>query len=103
LQKRYPEGSEEIEGFRVRLPRGGEMFGTVEALHGAKHMTVKCADGKRRMARVPGKLKKIWVREGDYVIIIPWEIESDKKCDIVWRYKRAEMDFMRRKGLVKDV
>ena len=91
------------EIFRVRLPRGEEIMGMVEQLHGGKRMTVRCADGKRRMCRVPGKLKRIWVRADDYVIIKPWSIEGDKKADIAWKYRRAEVDWLRRHGYLKDL
>lgn len=89
--------------FRVRLPREGEIFGLVEQLHGSRRMKVKCADGKMRMCRVPGRLKRIWVRTEDYVLIKPWEIEADKKADIVWRYRGAEVDWLRNKGYLEDL
>lgn len=85
---------------RLRLPREGELLGRVEALHGARHLTVKCADGKTRMCRIPGKLRKIWVREGDYVLMTPWEIECDTKGDIIWRYKRVEVAHLNARGVI---
>ncbi len=88
-------------GFRMRLPREGEIFALVEALHGGKRMTVKCADGKHRMARVSGRLRSIWIREGDYVLIEPWTIEGDKKADIVWRYRQVETDWLKRNNYLK--
>jgi initiation factor 1A len=65
-------------------------------------MTVKCADGKRRMARIAGKLRSIWVREGDYVLLKPQMLEGDKKADITWRYRYVELDNLRRRGILKD-
>lgn len=82
---------------RLRLPREGEVLGRVEALHGGKHLTVKCMDGKVRQCRIPGKLKRIWVREDDFVLVKPWEIQGDKHGDIVWRYIRVELENLRRK------
>ena len=89
--------------FRVRLPRDREVFGRVEALHGGKHMTVKCSDGRIRMCRIPGKLRSIWVREDDIVVVLPWEIEGDKKGDIAWRYRRNEIEWLERNGYLKDL
>jgi translation initiation factor 1A len=104
-QKRYqvrkPHG--EQQEFRVRLPKPGEIFGKVMQLHGSKHMTVKCADGKLRMCRIPGKLRKIWVREGDYALVEPWSIEADKKGDITWRYKQVEIDWLKKNGHLPDL
>lgn len=95
--------SEEDISIKIHLPRGKEMFGKVEQLHGGKRMTVICADGKLRMCRVPGKLRMVWVRAADYVLIEPWPVESDKKADIVWRYRHAEVDWLRRHGYLKDL
>ena len=96
-QKRtFPQPGE--QGFRVRLPRDKEVFGLVEQLHGGKRMTVKCSDDKIRMCRIPGKLKRVYVREDDYVIVEPWDIEGDKKGDIIWKYRKVEEDWLRRKG-----
>jgi translation initiation factor 1A len=100
MAKNTEQGMEE---FRIRLPREGELFGRVEALHGAKHLTVKCSDGKKRMCRVPGKLRKIWVREDDCVLVKPWEIEGERKGDIIWRYRRVEVDWLRAKGYLRDL
>lgn len=86
---------------RIKLPKGKEVFGVViSALGGARMMCV-CADGKERVCRVPGRLKKeIWVKEGDVVLVEPWEIEADKKGDIVWRYKPIEAKWLREKGYI---
>jgi translation initiation factor 1A len=53
------------------------------------------------MGRIPGKMKKrIWIREGDVVIVIPWEIENEK-ADVVWRYTGPQVDWLQRKGFLK--
>lgn len=87
---------------RTRLPRKGEVLGLVTQMHGGARMMVHCIDGKDRMCRVPGKIKKhIWVREGDYVLVIPWSIEPDTKADVEYRYTGMQIEQMRRKGLIK--
>ncbi len=87
------------EEFRVRLPRGKEVIGYVEQLVGGKRMYVECSDGKRRMCRVPGRLKRrLWVREGDYVIVEPWEVQGDERGDVIWKYRSAQVEWLRRKG-----
>jgi len=49
------------------------------------------------MARIPGKMKKrIWIREGDVVIIIPWEFQNEK-ADVVWRYTGPQVDWLQRR------
>jgi len=87
---------------RTRLPRKGEVFGVVTQMHGGARMIVHCIDGKDRMCRVPGKIKKnVWVREGDYVLISPWSIEPEEKGDIAYRYTRMQIEQMKRKGIIK--
>ncbi|OGS63592.1 MAG: translation initiation factor eIF-1A [Euryarchaeota archaeon RBG_19FT_COMBO_69_17] len=92
----------EEEVFRVRLPRAkeGEIFGIADQLLGASRIKVMCADGKSRLGRIPGKLKKrMWIREGDLVIVRPWEFQ-DEKCDIRHRYMRTESTYMSRRGMI---
>jgi len=95
---------EQSQQFRVRTPRPGEVLGLIIGRAGGSRFTVLCSDKKERMCRVPGKIKHdIWVKEGDYVIIEPWPIESDKKGDIIWRYTRIQADWLKRHGFLKDL
>jgi len=65
---------------------------------GANRLKVRCMDGKIRTARIPGKMKKrIWIREGDVVIVVPWSFQ-DEKADVVWRYTSPQVDWLQRKG-----
>ncbi|NYZ78930.1 translation initiation factor eIF-1A [Candidatus Micrarchaeota archaeon] len=94
---------DEAEPFaRVRLPRKGEVLGVVISMMGGSRMLVDCIDGKERLVRIPGKIKRtIWVKSGDVVLVKPWEIEADKKADLVWRYTRLQADWLRREGHLK--
>jgi len=96
-------GGEIGANFRVRLPRAGELFAHVESMSGGKRMVVICSDGRERRARVPGKLKRIWVRLDDYVLIKPWSIEGDIKCDIAWRYRQTEVSWLKDHGYLKNL
>ncbi len=87
-------------GKSIRLPKSsqGEIFGVVIAELGGARMQCLCEDGKERICRIPGRLKrKIWVKEGDIVVVKPWEVEGDKKGDVVWRYRKLEVEWLRRK------
>ncbi|MEM4272180.1 MAG: translation initiation factor eIF-1A [Candidatus Bilamarchaeaceae archaeon] len=95
-----PESADEVQ--RVRLPKRGELLGIITGVMGGGRMTVLCNDGKERMCRIPGKLKKkIWVKEGDAVAVIPWPIEGDKKADVAWRYAPNEKKWLSDKGYLK--
>ncbi len=87
---------------RVKLPRSGEMLGLVTGVMGGSRMMVICNDGKERLCRIPGKMRKrIWVKEGDVVAIRPWEVEGEKKADITWRYAPLEASWLKRNGHLK--
>ena len=89
---------------RVKMPyrRNGEMFARVVEIFGQERMGVFCEDGKHRIGRVRGKIKKrVWIRKGDLIIINPWEFETQVdgkpgKCEISWRYLRHEVSYLER-------
>ena len=98
--KGKPTGPEDFS--RVRIPRQGDILGLVVGMQGGARMLVECQDGKTRLCRVPGAIKRrIWVREGDYVIVEPWSVEGDTKGDIAYRYTASQFDYLKRKGYVK--
>ena len=77
-QQKQQQIQQEIS--RINLPRGMQTFGILEQRLGASRMRVRCLDGKTRVCRIPGRLtRKLWVREGDIVIVEPWEYGGDKK------------------------
>ncbi|MEK6887196.1 MAG: translation initiation factor eIF-1A [Nanoarchaeota archaeon] len=105
-RKRYSDMSEEERAIqaqqeitRIKIPRDREIFGIVEQRCGASRMIVKCLDGKTRNCRIPGRLKRsLWVREGDVVIVEPWEYGGDAKGDIVYKYTKTQVSYLRNKG-----
>ena len=98
------ETSEEEEYIRLKLPNKNksEMFAIAERLMGGSRIHVVCADGKSRLARIPGRMKrKQRVRAGDLVIIKPWDIQNDK-ADIIYRYKRTQAVVLSRRNLIPE-
>jgi len=84
------------------IPEGNKVLGIIEELLGYAHARVKCFDGKTRICRVPKKLsRKIWLRKGEYVLVEPWEIQGDKKGDIIYAYTPNEVEWLKRKGYFK--
>ena len=95
----------EPQVIRVRIPRNNEILGIVQQRLGGSRMKVSCLDGKERICRIPGRLRRaLWVREGNVVIVQPWELGGDKKGDIIYKYRgKAEVDFLRKKGYLKNI
>jgi len=94
MGKRKVLSEEELKD--LVLPDKGELLGRVIKLLGSDHLMVKCTDGKARLGRIRGKLKRrIWVRENDVVLVAPWEFKSDERCDVLWRYTVAQVDWLK--------
>lgn len=99
---REDEHSDQPEFLRVRLPRGREVLGVLESRLGACRMMVRCLDGKSRVCRIPGRYKRaLWLREGDIILVEPWEFESDSKGDIIYKYSLAAIEWLKKKGFLK--
>jgi translation initiation factor 1A len=76
------------EILRNRLQKKGdrELFACAELMMGANHIRVRCFNRVTRPGRIKGKIKKkVWIREGDILIGIPWNF-YDEKCDSIYRY-----------------
>ena len=100
-QRNNQQVSPQGEFVRVKLPRGREIIGVIEQRVGGIRMLVKCMDGKTRNCRVPGRLRrKLWLREGDIVIIEPWEFDNEKG-DVLFKYNPAQIDWLIKKGYLK--
>jgi len=92
---------EEIERqiSRIKVPRGRQCFGILEQRLGGSRNRVRCLDGKTRICRIPGRLKRrLWVREGDIIIVEPWELSGDEKGDVIFKYTKSQIEFLKRKG-----
>ena len=101
-QERQQQIEEEIR--RVRLPRGKEILGILDQRLGASRMRVRCLDGRTRICRIPGRLKRrIWVQEGDTLLVEPWELGGDEKGDIIFKYKQTQVSWLQRNGYLKQL
>ena len=98
------EEREQLEIRRTRLPKGNETIGILDQRLGASRMRVRCLDGKTRVCRVPGRLKrKLWVREGDVLLIQPWEHGGDEKGDVIFKYRSSQVNWLKKSGYLKEL
>ncbi|MBN1156682.1 translation initiation factor eIF-1A [Candidatus Woesearchaeota archaeon] len=96
-----PAEQAELDIRRTKLPRGNQTLGILEQRLGGSRTRVRCLDGKTRVCRIPGRLKrKLWVREGDILLIEPWELSGDDKGDVIFKYKPTQVDFLKKKGFL---
>ena len=100
-----PDPNPEENVGRMRTPRKEdlEQFAIVLQLMGGDQVKALCEDGEERQIRIPGKLKKrVWLRENDIIIIKLWDFQLSKG-DVVWRYLGNQVEWLKRKGLLKKL
>jgi translation initiation factor 1A len=99
-----PQITEEEEIRRIKRPEEGEIYAVVEMMLGSDKLRVQCEDGKERIARIPGKMRKrIWIRVGDLILVKPWKVQTDERADVAWRYTPTQAKWIRRKGILKNI
>ncbi|MFT4249904.1 MAG: translation initiation factor eIF-1A [Candidatus Woesearchaeota archaeon] len=89
---------------RVRTPTKNEVLGVLDQRLGASRSKVRCLDGNTRICRIPGRMKRyLWVREGDTVLVEPWEFGGDEKGDIVHKYRPHQVQWLKQNGFLDDL
>jgi translation initiation factor 1A len=84
----------------IMMPNKNDILGIVTKNLGFTRMIVKCEDGTIRQCRIRGKMKKRnWVREGDVVLVSPWDFQEDKG-DIIFRYTGNQAYWLKSKGFL---
>ncbi len=90
---------------RVTLPNKkiNEMFAIADQILGGRKVRAVCEDGESRLARIPGKMRRRqWVREGDLVIVQPWDFQ-DSRADVRMRYTKTQSIYLSRKGVLPEI
>jgi len=97
LGKKKVISEEEIRD--MVLPVANDVLCVAVKLLGFDRIKVKCQDGHERLCRIRGKMKRrVWIREGDAVLVSPWDFQSDTRGDVIWPYRRGQADWLRRNG-----
>jgi translation initiation factor 1A len=97
----------ESGGDRIRVPlpkrKVNEMFAIADQILGGRRVRSVCEDGESRLARIPGKMRRRqWVREGDLIVIQPWEFQ-DEKANVCMRYTKTQSLYLSRKGVLPEI
>ena len=83
---------------RVKLPRDTEVVGIIAQRVGGSRMLVSCMDGKTRNCKVPGRKRRgLWLREGDAIIVKPWEFDDDKG-EVLYKYTDNQVRKLKEMG-----
>ena len=103
MSKKKELTQEELEISRITLPKGNQVFGVVIQLLGSGRMLVRCSDGKERICRIPGRIRrKLWIKPGDIILVEPWPVQGDKKGDMIVRYTPTQINWLKKKGLIPE-
>ena len=94
-------------GDRIRVPlpnrKVNEMFAIADQILGGRRVRAVCEDGDSRLARIPGKMRRRqWVREGDLIVVQPWDFQ-DEKANVCMRYTKTQSLYLSRKGVLPEI
>ena len=93
------------DGIRVPLPnrKVNEMFAIADEILGGRRIRAVCEDGLSRISRIPGKMRRRqWVREGDLIVVQPWDFQ-DEKANVCMRYTKTQSLYLSRKGVLPEI
>ena len=93
------KGKKQVQEEReLRFKDTGEEYAQVTKLLGDCRVECLCADGKKRVAHVRGKMRKrIYIANNDIILVSLREFEDDK-CDVVEKYKEKEISKLKKEG-----
>ena len=97
----------ESGGDRIRVPlpnrKVNEMFAIADQILGGRRVKAVWEDGESRLARIPGKMRRSqWVREGDLIVVQPWDFQ-DEKANVCMRYTKTQSLYLSRKGVLPEI
>ena len=73
-----------IEERPLPIKEEGQEYAIVTKMLGNGRVSLKCMDGIDRLGKIRGKMRKrVWIREGDTVLVSLREFQDDK-CDITF-------------------
>jgi len=83
-------------------PSENDVLCVVQKMLGYDRVLVKRQDGYTRICRIRGKMKRrTWTREGDIVLVSPWDFQTEDRGEIFWRYTRSQVEQLRNEDVLK--
>ncbi|CEP08429.1 hypothetical protein [Parasitella parasitica] len=80
----------------------GQEYAQVLKMLGNGRVEAQCFDGVKRLALIRGKLrKKVWINQGDIVLLSLREFQ-DEKADVIQRYNPDEARQLKSYGELPD-
>jgi translation initiation factor 1A len=87
---------------KMVYPSENDVICVVQKMLGFDRVLVKCQDGRTRTTRIRGKMKRrTWIREGDVVLVSPWDFQGEERGEIFHRYTANQVQRLRKEGVLQ--
>ncbi|KAI8599600.1 eukaryotic translation initiation factor 1A, X-chromosomal, partial [Dissophora ornata] len=88
--KNRRRGKNENEGEKRELVFKEDEYAQVLKMLGNGRVEAQCFDGEKRLAHIRGKMrKKVWINQGDIILISLRDFQDDK-ADVILKYNTEE-------------
>jgi len=87
-------------GFKreLTLRDEGQEYAQIVKMLGSGRVECMCFDGEERLGHIRGKMrKKVWINQGDIVLVSIREFQPDK-CDVILKYHPEEARALKAQG-----
>lgn len=79
-----------------------QLYALVIKRLGGEFIQVQCSDGKTRKGHIPGRMRrKIWMKDGDIILVSLRDMTSDDKCDVIHKYTILEAKQLKSRKLIE--
>mmetsp|Transcript_26220 Transcript_26220/g.30318 ORF Transcript_26220/g.30318 Transcript_26220/m.30318 type:complete len:161 (-) Transcript_26220:73-555(-) len=86
----------------LTLKEDGQEYALVSKMLGSSRVECMCADLKKRICLIRGTMKnRVWIKQGDLVLISIRDFEADKG-DIILKYTIDEYKDLKKKGEIPE-
>jgi translation initiation factor 1A len=77
-------------------------YGQTVRLLGDSRLEIQCLDGAKRMGHIRGTMRRrVWIAQGDVVLVALREHEKDK-CDVILKYTEDEVRKLKQAGEIPE-
>jgi len=95
------KGTEKVKK-ELEFKEDGQEYGQVQRMLGNGRCEVQCFDNVKRLCHIRGKMrKKVWVNQGDIVLVSLRDFQ-DEKGDIITKYTAEEARNLKTYGELPD-
>lgn len=92
----------EVKRDLVLMSDEDQVYGQVLKMLGNGRLSAYCFDGKTRLCRIRGKMrKKVWVNPGD-IVLISRRPYQDEKADVIHKYTLDEGRKLKKLGYIPE-